>query len=157
MPMKAAMIAVVLAVLLAVGGIVFQISPVTAASPGGDASDSSHGDDGILKPVCPAFVQLPPMRMPVVHDKRTIQFVELNVMIEVEDTDVAAQYEEKMTYLQDKVFSNLHGRFDVTVGQDGARIDTKLLKRKVAAAAAAVMGRETVKDVLIQNLRQRRI
>mgnify|MGYP001223342862 CR=1 FL=1 len=65
MPMKAAMIAVVLAVLLAVGGIVFQISPVTAASPGGDASDSSHGDDGILKPVGPAFVQLPPMRMPV--------------------------------------------------------------------------------------------
>lgn len=157
MPMRAAIVAVVLAVLLTAGGFVFQISPVTAASPDGEKSQATDEKGSLLGPVGPAFVQLPLMRMPVVYDKRTVQFVELNIMIEVEDTNVAAAYQEKMTYLQDKVFSNLHGRFDMSMGKDGARIDTALLKRKVAAAAAAVMGRETVKDVLIQNLRQRRV
>ncbi|MBV6632739.1 MAG: hypothetical protein KI792_06875 [Alphaproteobacteria bacterium] len=156
--MRAAILAVVLAVMLAGGGVAFYVSPVIAASSDdAKATEAEAVGEGLLGPTGPAFVQLPLMRVPVVHRQRTVQFLEIDMMIEVEDTSVAAEYEENMKYLQHEVIQSLYGQFDRTVGADGAAVQTLRLKRKVASAVASVMGRETVKDVLIQNIRHRRI
>jgi flagellar basal body-associated protein FliL len=152
--MKTAIIAGIVAIALVAGGLIFQVSPVTAASP-----DGGHGGEKgeAVVPSGPAFVNIPTMVVPIVHNLRAVQFVELNLTVEVENTQVAEEYKAKMKYLQDRVLSNLHGRFDDTVGENGGMVDMMTLKRRVAAAVADVMGRETVKDILVQNIRQRRI
>lgn len=155
--MRAAIIAVTLAVLLAGGGVAFYVSPVIAASSADAEAVKAEESGGLLGPSGPAFVQIPILRVPVVHQQRTVQFLEIDMMVEVEDESMAAEYEANMMYLQDQVIESLYGQFDRTMGANGSSIETLRLKRKVAAAVAEVMGRETVKDILIQNIRQRRI
>ena len=151
MPMKAALIAGVVVVAMAAGGFFMMKSPVTAASP------NDTKEEGLFANAGPTFVKLPKMMLPVVHAQRTVQFLEIELMVEVANTDAAEEFQANMTRVQDRLISDLHGRFDITAGEQGGMVDALRIKRKVAAAVASVIGRDAIEDVLIQNLRQRRI
>lgn len=146
--MRTTVSAVLLTLALGIAGLM--------VAPAGALAASEH--DGKAPVIAgPSFVKLPSMIIPVVYANRAVQFVELQLSIEVPDSAVAEEYQAKMKYLQDRVLSKLHGRFDETIGVNGGRIDTMGVKRTVASAVAGVMGRETVKDVLIEQIRQRPI
>ena len=151
MPMKAALIAGVVVVAMAAGGFFFMKSPVTAAGPNAGADTVSAQTDN------PTFVTLPRMMLPVVDGQRTVQFVELDLMVELANDEAAEEFQANIKRVQDRLISDLHGRFDVTTGEQGGMVDALRVKRKVAAAVAAIIGRDAVEDVLIQNIRQRRI
>ncbi|MEO0394117.1 MAG: hypothetical protein AAF213_12890 [Pseudomonadota bacterium] len=148
--MKAALIAGVVVIAMAAGGFFFMKTSVTAATP-------ETVEAEIAAPTGPTFVKLPRMLVPVFHNQRTVQFIELDLMLEVANDDVAEEFQENITLVQDKLISDLHSRFDFTAGERGGQVDSTRIKRKVAAAVASVIGREGIEDVLIQNIRQRRI
>jgi len=108
-------------------------------------------------PRAPRFVRLPPMTIPVLGAKRVEQFVTFQVVLAVDDEGVAQSLQGQMPRLIDAFLTTLYvGLSDGTLLDQGL-INLTAVKAKLMRASAKVLGKDVVKEALVQMVLQRNL
>lgn len=126
------------------------------AAENGAATPPAHGDakgGSIFAP--PVFVNIGPINVPVLGEDRVEQFVTLVVALEVSDPFTAERVREQGPRLTDAYLQELYG--GIASGQMMAQglLDLPTVKERLAKATTRVVGRDKVRDVLVQVVNQR--
>ncbi len=154
-----------LAVLLlgggAAGAYFFLNKPAEAA--GAELSEHDKAAEEAAKaaaaePVIPAvFVQLSPLVLPIVDENGVSQTVSLVISVEVADEAMAAKVKNLQPRLQDAFIQDMYGVLSRKAVMKGGVIEVAKIKARLNTISDKVMGDDTIKEVLLQVVQQRRI
>lgn len=162
--MKVVLIAVMAVLLLgggAAGAYFFLNKPAEAA--GGELSEAAKAEADAAKaaaqePVIPAvFVQLNPLILPIVDDNGVSQTVSIVISVEVADEAMAAKVKNLQPRLQDAFIQDMYGVLSRKAVMKGGVIEVSKIKERLSAVSHKVMGDDTIKQVLLQVVQQRRV
>jgi flagellar basal body-associated protein FliL len=88
-------------------------------------------------------------------DSGVEQLVMLTLDIEVKDFDAAEQVRARMPRIRDALMRRLYGGLGSGNLRNGKLIDVSKIKAKATTAITDVVGKDTVRDVLVQGVSQR--
>lgn len=103
----------------------------------------------------PVYVHIAPMVMPIISDSGVEQLVMLTLDIEVKDFDAAEQVRARMPKIRDALMRKLYGGLGSGNLRNGKLIDVSKIKAKALTAITDVVGKDNVRDVLVQGVSQR--
>ncbi|KAA0597195.1 flagellar basal body-associated protein FliL [Azospirillum lipoferum] len=103
-----------------------------------------------------AFVRLPPLVVPMIGPSRVEQFVTVVVAVEVhlEKQPIVQANQPRLT---DAFLTALYGGIADQSILSGALVNIPAVKTKLVEAAAKVVGKDAVYDVLVQAVTQRNL
>jgi Flagellar basal body-associated protein len=103
-----------------------------------------------------SFVRLPPLVVPAIGSHKVDQFVTVVVTLEVvaDKVPLVQAYQPKVF---DKLLTTLYGAVDDKSVLAGNLVNIPVVKEKLTAAAAKVVGDGVVQNVLIQVVTQRNL
>jgi hypothetical protein len=107
-------------------------------------------------PRAPAYVKMPTMVLPVVHEGMVSRHVVLQLTLELEDEEHAKAAQLSLNRLRDAYLRDLHIYLQ-RAGAPGGRIDSATLKTLLLRASDKAMGDGAVRDVLIQDVSTRKV
>lgn len=103
-----------------------------------------------------AFVRVPSIVVPVIGENKVQQFVTIVVTVEV-TAELQPMAQAHQPLLNDAFLTTLYGAVDDRSIFRGKLIDIAALKEKLHTAAAKILGKDTVHDVLVQIVMQRNL
>lgn len=103
----------------------------------------------------PIYVHIAPMVLPVINDRGVQQLVMLTLDIEVKDFDAAEEVRGRMPRIRDSLMRNLYGGLGSGNLRNGKLVDVTRVKAKALTAISEVVGKDLVRDVLVQGVSQR--
>jgi flagellar basal body-associated protein FliL len=103
----------------------------------------------------PVYVHIAPMVMPIINDHGVEQLVMLTLDIEVKDFDAANEVRARMPKIRDALMRKLYGGLGSGNLRNGKLIDVTKIKAKALTAITDVVGKDNVRDVLVQGVSQR--
>jgi flagellar protein FliL len=103
----------------------------------------------------PVFVNIGPLTVPVLGAERIDQFVTLMVALELNDMITAESVRAQAPRLTDAFLTTIYGAIASGKVMSGGVLDVPQVKSKLGEAASKVLGKDMVRDVLIQIVNQR--
>jgi flagellar protein FliL len=103
----------------------------------------------------PVFVNIGPLTVPVLGAERIDQFVTLMVALELSDMITAEAVRAQAPRLTDAFLTTIYGSIASGKLMSGGVLDVPQVKSKLGDAASKVLGKDMVRDVLIQIVNQR--
>jgi flagellar protein FliL len=103
----------------------------------------------------PVFVNIGPLTVPVLGAERIDQFVTLMVALELSDMITAEAVRAQAPRLTDAFLTTIYGSIASGKVMSGGVLDVPQVKSKLGDAASKVLGKDMVRDVLIQIVNQR--
>jgi flagellar FliL protein len=103
----------------------------------------------------PVFVNVGPLTVPVLGAERIDQFVTLMVALELTDMITAEAVRAQAPRLTDAFLTTIYGAIASGKVMSGGVLDVPQVKAKLRDAAGKVLGKDTIRDVLIQIVNQR--
>jgi flagellar basal body-associated protein FliL len=144
---------------MALAGALFLAPHMAFASGGGGGhggaskeakpKSSSSQNDGL-------FVKMEPMLLPVINDRGIQEVVSMVVALEVKDEQSILAVKSVVPRLNDAYMRALYGHIDRAIYRNGRFLDVTKLKTRLTAITESMVGKELVRDVLIQGINQRR-
>lgn len=161
--MKFVMIAAIALVFLgggAAGAYFFLNKPAVASAT--EMSEAEKADAAAAKAAHEAaleavFVKLDPLILPIVDSNGVTQTVSIVISIEVADEEAAARVEAMQPRLKDAFLQDMYGMLSQKAVMKGGVIEVAKIKARLNNISHKVMGGDTVKEVLLQVVQQRRI
>lgn len=131
-----------------VGGWYVLLGPGHASGEAGSAPAA---------PADPFYVEFNPLTLPVVGRQRIEQLITLKLTLEVADKTTADRVIAWAPRLNDAFMTALYGRLETVAMLPNGTIDVEVIKQRVLAASAALMGEGVVRDCLVQSVSQRNL
>lgn len=149
-----------LAVLLLGGGAggayIFLNKPAEASLGEVDAAAQEAAKAAAQAPIVPTvFVELHPLILPIIDDNGISQTVSLVVSVEVVDQAAADKVKNLQPRLHDAFIQDMYGALNRRAVMNGGVIEVSKIKERLNRVSASVVGENTIKDVLLQVVRQR--
>ncbi|HYE50846.1 MAG TPA: hypothetical protein VEB20_14720 [Azospirillaceae bacterium] len=118
--------------------------------------EGEHAEEQEKKPSGPPqFVQIDPLILPVIGNKRVEQNVMLIIAVEVPDEEAKDIVRAVTPRLRDAYIRALYGSIGRDQVIEGQIINVSSLEDKLREATEKVLGKELYRDVLIQAVSQR--
>lgn len=104
-----------------------------------------------------AFVKMDPLTLPVVGANGIVQIVNISVTLEVEDAEKAKDIEKFAPRLKDAYIQDMYGALSskTAMGENGV-VNVDVVKKRLHKVTAKVLGNDSVRDVLLQAIQQRK-
>jgi hypothetical protein len=125
---------------------VLLASPALAADPA--AKKEGKSDAG-------QYVDLQPVGLPIVADRRLVNYVFVNVRINLTDGANAAKLREKEPFFRDALVRAGH-RAPFTLPSDLSKIDTARIVASLSRDAAVIAGPGQIRSVVVTSQAPRR-
>ncbi len=157
--MKAAIIGVLALLILGGGGAgaYFYFDQSAQASIG----DAAHSDAGEVAPRRDtshhSFVELSPLILPIIDRHGVSQTITLVVVVEVDSSRKADLVNRLRPRLTDAYIQELYGALSRHAALDGGVLRVADIKQRMLSIIKNVLGEDTVEDILLQVVEQRRI
>jgi hypothetical protein len=122
-----------------------------------DSGKSKGGDDvtGGRFVGDPVFVHVPPIVLPIIGDNGVEQLVNIVLIVQVKDVDVASDLHNNMPRVMDSLLRHLYGELGEGSLRDGKLVSVVRVKHKAVSAVSEIIGAENIIDVLVQGVSQR--
>ena len=143
---KIALILIVVVFLVggAAAGYIFYFDQPT------ETAEEEHDPDAV-----PVYVEFNPIMLPVIGEDGIDQFFSVLVTLEVADPIDADRVIAMAPRLNDAHLTELYGSLNARdITEDGI-LDLRQLKRRLVTVSNRVLGRDIVRDALIQTVSQR--
>jgi hypothetical protein len=111
---------------------------------------SSAGDKALPLGGADTTVELPMLVAPVTIDHRLYHYAYMRVMLDASNMDIAAAARDKVPFILDALLRETH-RESIALGGDPKAIDGDGLKKRLLAAANAVMGEGSFVSVTFRD------
>lgn len=163
--MKFIIMAVVAIVLLgagAGGAYFFLDKPAEAA--GGPADEIKKAEHEAKaeeakkeggEPVKPSYVKMGALNLPIIDENGVTQIVSLVVSIEVPAAENVSEVEDLRPRLNDAFIQDMYGALNRKNAMHNGVIQVDAIKERLNRVCARVVGKEKVKDVLLEVVQQR--
>lgn len=159
-------ILILLIVLLVLGGggggayYVFVMQPAHAGEEGHDEAGAkeeqdggnAHGEKGKSE-----FVELDPLILPIVDNSGVNQVVSLVISIEVPGPTAKDKVKSMSPKLKDAYIQDMYGMLNEHAAMKGGVVQVAVIKERLNEITKAIMGKDTVNEVLLQVVQQRPI
>jgi hypothetical protein len=103
----------------------------------------------------PPYIRFDPIFVSVIEGNRVARQIGVTLVIELIDAKSKPDVEALRKQLNDAFFRELYGFFQTKAGAAG-QIDQVYLKRRLLATAGRIVGQGIVKEVLVEQLFERR-
>ncbi len=163
--MKKIMLIIVALLLLGGGGFAaFTFlggkSAVASVDPKKVEKDKEEGTKAASKEEADAkvaFVKMDPLTLPVIGANGIVQIVNITVTLEAEDAEKAKEIEKFSPRLKDAYIQDMYGALSskTAVGENGV-VNVDVVKKRLLKVTSKVLGNESVRDVLLQAVQQRK-
>lgn len=171
-------IIILLLALLVLGGggggayYFFVMQPAEASAPKDDktakaedshgeeaAAEGDHGggDDGHDGKAQAEFVELDPLILPIVDNSGVNQVVSLVIAIEVPGPSAKDKVKAMSPKLKDAYIQDMYGMLNEHAALKGGVVQVAVIKERLNEITHKIMGKDTVKEVLLQVVQQRPI
>ncbi|MCL4679519.1 MAG: flagellar basal body-associated FliL family protein [Alphaproteobacteria bacterium] len=118
------------------------------AEGGGDA----HGEKGKSE-----FVELDPLILPILDNSGVNQVVSLVIAIEVPGPSAKDKVKSMSPKLKDAYIQDMYGMLNEHAAMKGGVVQVAVIKERLNVITKDIMGKDTVKEVLLQVVQQRPI
>ncbi len=103
-----------------------------------------------------AFVKMDPLTLPVVNKDGVVQIINISVTLEVEDAEKAKEIEKFAPRLKDAYIQDLYGSLSSSTAMANGVVEVNVVKKRLNAITQKVLGNDSVRDVLLQAVQQRK-
>ena len=103
----------------------------------------------------PVYVHIAPIVLPVINENGVEQLVTILLDVQVKDMDAATALHSNMPRVRDALMRNLYGGLGQGALRNGKLVSVGKVKTKAIAAICDILGKENVRDVLVQGVSQR--
>lgn len=103
------------------------------------------------------YVRIPPLAVPVIGADRVEQLITIVVALRVRDQAAADTVGSRVPRIVDMFLTTLYGAIDEGEALDGSVINIPGVKKRLLAVTDQLFGKDTVKEVLVQTVLQRRL
>lgn len=156
-----------IAVMLLLGGGGFAAftflggkSAEASVDPKHEAKDKSEAQTAESKKESDAkvaFVKMDPLTLPVVNKNGVVQIVNISITLEVEDAEKAKEIEKFTPRLKDAYIQDMYGALSsATALTTSGVVEVNTVKKRLNAVTQKVLGNDSVRDVLLQAVQQRK-
>lgn len=132
-------------------------SPALAEEHAAKEEAPAEGEAAAPAPQGPNYVAMQPFILPVIGDKGPEQLVTLMISLEVENQEAADSVKSKLPRLNDAYLETLYGALDTRSINRGSLVDITRIKQRLQAPTERVLGKDAVKNILVQAVAQRRL
>ena len=132
-----------------IGIIQFLSKPAQASE---QADKKAEGEAGTPEV---AFVEMKPLVLPIVDQNGVSQIVSLVVSLEASSPEVKAEIEKYSPRLLDAFIQDMYGALSRKSAMEGGMVQVGYIKSRLNRVTAEVLGKDKVKDVLLQVVQQR--
>lgn len=101
------------------------------------------------------FVEMKPLVLPIVDQNGVSQVVSLVVSLEAATPEVKAEIEKYQPRLLDAFIQDMYGALSRQAAMEGGMVRVGYIKSRLNRVTAEVLGKDKVKDVLLQVVQQR--
>lgn len=116
---------------------------------------AAEGEEPPPVPGAPTYLRFDPIFVSVIEGPQVTRQVGVTIELELTSAQAKPDVEARRNLLSDAFFRELYGFFQTPAGS-GGHIDELLLKTRLLAVANRVVGPNLVKEVLIEQLFERR-
>ncbi|MBL8642253.1 MAG: flagellar basal body-associated FliL family protein [Alphaproteobacteria bacterium] len=117
-----------------------------------ESSESKKQDDAKV-----AFVKIDPLTLPIVNKKGVVQIVNISITLEVEDAEKAKEIEKFTPRLKDAYIQDMYGALGSALAlTETGVVEVNTVKKRLNAVTQKVLGNDSVRDVLLQAVQQRK-
>lgn len=103
------------------------------------------------------FVKMDPLTLPVVNKNGVVQIVNISITLEVEDPEKAKEIEKFTPRLKDAYIQDMYGALSsATALTESGVVEVNTVKKRLNAITQKVLGNDSVRDVLLQAVQQRK-
>lgn len=103
------------------------------------------------------FVKMDPLTLPVVNKKGVVQIVNISITLEVEDAEKAKEIEKFIPRLKDAYIQDMYGALGSSSAlTENGVVEVNTVKKRLNAITQKVLGNDSVRDVLLQAVQQRK-
>lgn len=102
-----------------------------------------------------SFIEMRPLVLPVLDQNGVSQVVSLIVSLEVSSAEAKAEVEKLSPRLLDAFIQDMYGALSKQAAMEGGMVQVGYIKSRLNRVSAEVLGKDKVKDVLLQVLQQR--
>jgi flagellar FliL protein len=103
------------------------------------------------------YVELDPLILPIVDNEGVSQVVSVVIAIEVPDAEAKGKVEAMAPKLKDAFIQDMYGVLNKHAALKGGVLQVNMLKERLNTVSMEVMGKDKIKDVLLQVVQQRPI
>ncbi|HAJ90117.1 MAG TPA: flagellar basal body-associated FliL family protein [Rhodospirillaceae bacterium] len=104
-----------------------------------------------------AFVKMDPLTLPVVNKNGVVQIVNISITLEVEDAEKAKEIEKFTPRLKDAYIQDMYGALGSAAAlTSNGVVEVNTVKKRLNAVTQKVLGNDSVRDVLLQAVQQRK-
>lgn len=104
-----------------------------------------------------AFVKMDPLTLPVVNKSGVVQIVNISITLEVADAEKAKEIEKFTPRLKDAYIQDMYGALSsATALTTSGVVEVNTVKKRLNAVTQKVLGNDSVRDVLLQAVQQRK-
>ena len=103
------------------------------------------------------YVRIPPLEVPVVGAERVEQLITFVVALRVKDQAAGDTVGSRVPRIVDTFLTTLYGAIDEGEVLNGTIVNIAGVKKKLQAASDQLFGKDTVQEVLVQTVLQRRL
>ena len=105
----------------------------------------------------PVYVRMAPLEVPVVGADRVEQLITIVVVLQVRDQAAQGEVSSRMPRVFDTFLTSLYGAIDEGHLLKGSIVNIAAIKKKLLEVSAQLLGKGTVKEVMVQTVLQRRL
>ena len=135
--------------LLTVGEVGFAAK--TDASSATSREDRTLTEESKIWQENSRFINLPPFQVPIINANKPVGFLGMRVILEAPDPKAAAYLASQHPRLQDIIYRNIYIICDV-IWDTSYNPSLLAFKKRIDTICARLIGKDLVKNVLIENL-----
>jgi flagellar basal body-associated protein FliL len=102
-----------------------------------------------------SFVEMKPLVLPIVDQNGVSQIVSLVVSLEASSPETKAEIEKYSPRLLDAFIQDMYGALSRQAAMEGGMVQVGYIKSRLNRVTLEVLGKDKVKDVLLQVVQQR--
>jgi flagellar basal body-associated protein FliL len=141
-------LALILMVGVGLGSLQFISKPAHAS----DSKEKSEGEHGAAEV---SFYEMKPLVLPIVDANGVSQIISLVVSLEATTPEARAEIEKYSPRLLDAFIQDMYGALSRQAAMEGGLVQVGYIKSRLNRVSGEVLGKDKVKDVLLQVLQQR--
>ena len=131
-----------------------SVDPKRAAK---EKSEGMSAEEKKLADSKVAFVKMDPLTLPVVNKNGVVQIVNISITLEVEDAEKAKEIEKFTPRLKDAYIQDMYGALSSAKAlTESGVVEVGTVKKRLNAVTQKVLGNDSVRDVLLQAVQQRK-
>ena len=142
-------LSLILMVGVGLGSLQFISKPAHAS----DSKEKSDGEHGAMPEV--SFYEMKPLVLPIVDANGVSQIISLVVSLEATTPEARAEIEKYSPRLLDAFIQDMYGALSRQAAMEGGLVQVGYIKSRLNRVSGEVLGKDKVKDVLLQVLQQR--